>query len=234
LLSAVPRAGFAGEPVAVDLSLSADDGYARHALQLSAQKADQAIAELAPGEIVRSSLQIPTRERGILRLDRLGVASTFPFGLFRAWAWIHLPIAIDVYPTALGELPAPTGEDGRELGQSDPSAGMDEWAGMRPFRDGDSPHRVIWTAYAREQPLLVTEYHSFASEWLLLDLDRIVSLPLEARLQQICRWVLDAEARGARYALKLPGKRVAADSGPAHQQRCLHELAVFGIADSPA
>ena len=40
-------------------------------------------------------------------------------------------------------------------------------------------------------------------------------------------WVVDAEARGDRYALVLPGLRIPPDRGPQQRHRCLAALAVF-------
>ncbi len=49
-------------------------------------------------------------------------------------------------------------------------AGADEWLGLRPFRDGDSPRQVDWKAYARDAPLLVKEYSAAGAEMRIFDL----------------------------------------------------------------
>jgi uncharacterized protein (DUF58 family) len=60
-----------------------------------------------------------------------------------------------------------------------------------------------------------------------------VRLPdVEARLSQLARWVVDADSRGERYALELPGTSIAADRGPEQRQRCLAALARFGLGDA--
>jgi uncharacterized protein (DUF58 family) len=105
--------------------------------------------------------------------------------------------------------------------------GLDEWQGLRPFREGDSPRQVDWKAYAREAPLLVKEYSPAGSDLCLFDFSRLAVPDLEARLSQLARWVVDAEAHGDRYALALPGLTLAPDRGPAHRHRCLAALAVF-------
>ena len=108
------------------------------------------------------------------------------------------------------------------------AAGVDEWAGVRPFRDGDSPRQVDWKAYAREAPLLVKEYRAAGTELRELDFAAVPLSGIEARLSQLTRWVLDAEARGESYALVLPGARLPMDRGPEHRHRCLAALALFG------
>ena len=52
--------------------------------------------------------------------------------------------------------------------------GADEWLGLRPFRDGDSPRQVDWKAYARDAPLLVKEYSAAGAEMRIFDLTQPV------------------------------------------------------------
>jgi uncharacterized protein (DUF58 family) len=112
-----------------------------------------------------------------------------------------------------------------------PGAAADEWAGLRPFRDGDSPRQVDWKAYAREAPLLVKEYAAGASELRLFDFAQLAHLDVEARLSQLARWVVEAEGSGDRYGLVLPQVQLLPDRGPEHRHRCLAALAMFGLAD---
>jgi uncharacterized protein (DUF58 family) len=154
------------------------------------------------------------------------VTTRFPFGLFRCWTWLHLPLSTLVYPRPVGTMPLPVGPSGREPGAATTDGGRDELRDLRPFRDGDSPRQVAWKAYARGQPLLVKEYAGAAAESLQFDFDALATLDAEARLSQLCRWVLDAEARGQRYALHMPGLRLPADRGAAHLARCLAALAL--------
>jgi uncharacterized protein (DUF58 family) len=107
-------------------------------------------------------------------------------------------------------------------------AGADEWLGLRPFRDGDSPRQVDWKAYARDAPLLVKEYSAAGAEMRIFDLTHVSGLGVEAQLEQLARWVVDAEANGERYGLKLPGRFIKPDHGPEHRHQCLTALALVG------
>ena len=119
---------------------------------------------------------------------------------------------------------------GRRRGpRAQPDSGADEWSGLRPFRDGDSPRSVDWKAYAREAPLLVKEYSLEASELRLFDFTQLRHADTEARLSQLARWVVDAEAQGERYGLVLPGVQLKPDRGPEHRHRCLIALAAYGL-----
>ncbi|MGH8323387.1 MAG: DUF58 domain-containing protein, partial [Steroidobacteraceae bacterium] len=174
-------------------------------------------------------LRVPAPTRGIIAIDRLRLTTTHPFGLFRAWTWVHAPIEMIVYPRPSGSLPMPA-ESGRKSGsRSQGHSGADEWRGLRPFRDGDSPRQVDWKAYAREAPLLVKEYSSAGSELRMFHFGQLGNLGTEARLEQLARWVVDAQERGDRYGLELPGVHIAPDRGAQHRHRCLAALALHGL-----
>ena len=65
------------------------------------------------------------------------------------------------------------------------------------------------------------------SSHVWLDWDATVGADPEARLSRLCRWVIDAEAAGARYGLRLPGNQIAPGNGPTHYHRCLSALALY-------
>jgi hypothetical protein len=62
----------------------------------------------------------------------------------------------------------------------------------------------------------------------LLDFELLQELPLERRLSQLARWVLECERLGESYKLRLPQLTLPAGSGDAQQRRCLTALALFG------
>ena len=169
---------------------------------------------MPPDGAQRLELPLPAPTRGLVRLERLRLATAHPFGLFRAWTWVHTPIEMLVYPQPRGSLPMPAQPGVRHGAQAASAAGTDEWAGLRPFRDGDSPRHVDWKAYAREAPLLVKEYTQGAAELRDFDFARLPLADSEARLSQLARWVVDAEAHGERYGLTLPGVQPGGGARP--------------------
>jgi uncharacterized protein (DUF58 family) len=181
----------------------------------------------------RGGIELPLAapKRGLVRVDRVRLVTTHPFGLFRTWTWVHAPIEMLVYPHPYGSLPMPTHHGNRSGARSVTNTGSDEWLGLRPFRDGDSPRQVDWKAYAREAPLLVKEYSASGAELRMFDFDALGNLQLEARLGQLARWVVDAEQSGERYGMTLPNRYIKPDRGPEHRHQCLAALAMFGIED---
>jgi uncharacterized protein (DUF58 family) len=155
-----------------------------------------------------------------------------PFGLFRTWTWLRLDVATLVYPRLAGDLPVPE-SPGEEAGSGYLTAGQDELAWLRDFRDGDSPRQVAWKAYARGAPLLVREYRGHAAASRTLDFAALPGLHVEARLSQLARWCVDAAARGEFWTLRMPGHALAG-AGPDHLELCLQALALHGHGGSPS
>jgi uncharacterized protein (DUF58 family) len=230
LVALQPQAAFAGEAARLSLALE-NPGVERHDIAAEALGSTRRLPRAPAAAVTRLELSIPTRHRGLILSSRLRLTTAFPYGLFRCWTWVHLPLEIVVYPQPLGSRPLPLGPAGRDYGSARHESGRDELRDLRPFRDGDSPRQVAWKAYARGMPLLVKEYSGATAEAAVFDFAALPDLGLEARLSQLCRWLLDAEARGGRYALRLPTLGIDADRGPAHLARCLRALASYEPPD---
>jgi uncharacterized protein (DUF58 family) len=232
LVDAATAPAFAGDHAAIALLLANESRMARFRLEMRAGDGERpSIEDVSERVSRRIEVRLSTQKRGLRKVDRINIATTHPFGLFRAWTWVHLPLTITVYPRPQGARPMPM-ESGRNPGpRLRGGAGEDEWQGLRPFRDGDSPRQVAWKAYARGAPLLVKEYASSGAEIRIFDFHRLEGLDTEARLEQLARWIVDAEARGERYGLVLPKFRINPDHGNEHRHRCLTALAMHGIED---
>ncbi len=227
LLAATAPPTFAGTTGRLHVTLESAAPLRRYRIEAGAADDPTSMTDLPPSGRGGIELAIEAAERGILVVDRLRLTTTHPFGLFRAWTWVHASIEMLVYPRPQGALPMPS-TAGHKTGARTPGGtGADEWVGLRPFRDGDSPRQVDWKAYAREAPLLVKEYSASTSDLRQFDFRTLATLTTEARLEQLSRWIVDAEAQGERYGLDLPGLHMAPDRGPEHRHRCLAALATY-------
>ncbi|MGC1457880.1 MAG: DUF58 domain-containing protein [Steroidobacteraceae bacterium] len=219
---------FAGRQATLHLRLTNSTPQPRVALELDGTGEAPAICTVpAHGEIL-VRLQIRTPRRGLLPVERLRLATTWPFGLFRAWTWMHITHEVTVYPRPEGHRPLPRSAGERSGGAPREASEADEWATLRAFRDGDSPRQVAWKAYARGAPLLVKQYSTSGSTERLFDFTTLAGMDTEQRLSQLTRWILMCAADGERFALKLPQRFIDLDQGQVHRQRCLRALAHFG------
>lgn len=230
LLEAAAHPLFAGTAGGLRLTVENPSPLARYRIETAVQGEAAVVLDLPAQRRAHMDLPLRAARRGLQRIDRLRVSSSHPFGLFHAWTWVHAPIVVIVYPRPAGTLPLPADRGVISGARPRGAAGTDEWVGLRPFRDGDSPRQVAWKAYAREAPMLVKEYTSGGSQLRILSLEAARQPDIESRLEQLARWAVDAEAAGDLYGLELPGERIAAHRGPDHRHRCLAALALHGLS----
>lgn len=223
---------FAGENGRVALTLANSSPLPRYRVQIDTSAGGEAAIDLPRQGTQRVELELPAQRRGTLKIARIGISTTHPFGLFRAWTWMHVPLELTVFPRPWGKRPLPV-HGGEAPGQSPlAAADREEWRSLRDFREGDSPRQVAWKAYARGAPLLVKEYETGRAAQRLFDFDALADLDTERRLEQLARWIVDAEARGERYGLILRHVRLSPERGGQHCARALTALARYGGAPS--
>jgi uncharacterized protein (DUF58 family) len=223
---------FAGQSAQFRIALENLARVTRHELTIANEHGIAQPVRIDPEG--RAVLQVtqPAAHRGYLALDHLEVRSRHPFGLFRAWAYLHMEVHCIVYPrpSSRDEVPPPFETD--TGGAQDQSLGDEEFTGLRSFHPGDSPRRIAWKAYARGQGLHVKVYAGTAVTSYMFDWDSLPALNIEERLSQLCRWIEDAHAAGRAYGLKIPGLETAPNIGLAHRQRCLTALALFDASNA--
>jgi uncharacterized protein (DUF58 family) len=230
---------FAGQSAQVSVSLHNPGRQARHAIALRWQgdrhaPAADAWTDIEPGGLAQLTLACPTRQRGRQAMPAIEIETRFPLGTFRAWSWCRPAATLLVYPSpepSPPPCPAGAGPENPGRHSTSRSGPGDEAQGVRPWRRGDPLKWVVWKKVARQ-------WASGRAPWVSRDFDRPATSefwlnvaatglgPGEAALSRLCTWALQAEAKGARYGLDLPGARIEPDHGPTHLQRCLEALAL--------
>src|SRR5690606_18345874 len=148
----------------------------------------------------------------------------WPFGLFRAWAWLEMDARCLVYPRPADHAPAPPVSAAETGSTALRNEGQDDFSGLRSYRPGDAPRHVAWKASARlHDRLLVKEFQGGGMDARWLDFATVPANNTEEKLSILTRWIVDAEARGERYGLRLPNISIAMDCGDEHFHRCLKE-----------
>lgn len=216
---------FAGDDAIFEVHLDNPAAFPRIALRVGPRGTEPLTLDILPGGDRLLRLPVVTVRRGWMSIPTLVLASTFPLGLFRAWSLINLPLKALVYPApAPDPLPFP-----EHVGQGQGQLFLaDDFRGFQNYQPGDPLRRIHWKGVAKGQPVQVKEYRGERQSELYFDWDRTPGNDVEARLSQLCRWVLDAERAGLRFGLRLPGVNLPPALGAAHGTRCLEALALFG------
>lgn len=220
---------FAGDTAHFEVRIDNPAAQPRYSLVLSWPKEESAavpgdVAACASGTLM---LSLPAPRRGWLPARVFSLSTEYPLGLFHAWTWAELEMSCLVFPrpaAAGGSPPATAGLGG--LSSSERS-GQDEFAGLRSYRRGDTPRSIHWKSFPKLQHPMVKQFAETLEHELWLDWSALPQLDTEARLSQLTRWVLDAEATQRNYGLRLPGTVIAPGRGDAHRFHCLKALALF-------
>jgi uncharacterized protein (DUF58 family) len=220
---------FAGQDALFRIAIANPGRLPRLDLEAATAVAGPPLPVPAGGETT-FELRVPTRRRGSVLLERVEIATRYPWGLFRAWAVLHPAQYCLVYPRPPAEAPPPPPQPG-PAGGGTVRRGDDDFAGLREYHPGDPPRHIAWKAYARSDELLVKEFSGDAEPTPVFDLADAPGGDLEARLAVMARWIIDAHARGLAFGLRLPGDEIPPAPGDAQRARCLAAVARY---DAPA
>lgn len=231
---------FAGETAQFHIHIDNPSRIDRYALELSCIKiaGSAQMIDLSAHNRRTTVLAVVAEKRGYLAIPRLQLQTYFPLGLLRAWStWLPACQTL-VFPTPEAnppDLPFVPGEQGDTL----PSQGNDDFAGVRSYQAGDPLKHLSWKHIARVDTevggtLVTKQFTGASSQTLLFDFDELdTHLNIELRLSRLSSWILEAEKRGMSYGLQIAGLSIAADRGDAHQIRCLSALALYPDMQTP-
>jgi uncharacterized protein (DUF58 family) len=218
---------FAGQAAEFRIAITNHSKNRRPNLQIYVGNLHSRIDDLEPGESRVFRLEVPTHQRGYVRLERFGVRTLFPFELFRAWAWLHMDLQGLVYPKPAETAPEPPPTQSAHGHRQHDARGEEDFAGLRKFHSGDSPRHVAWKAFARNGELLSKQFAGAdtSSQWF--DFAQIRNIDIEKRLSILTRWIVDADSTRQDFGLRLPGGEFRPAHGESHRHQCLQALAVF-------
>jgi uncharacterized protein (DUF58 family) len=232
--SAVSDPVFAGQTARFRVALENAAPLARYELRISNEHGASVPVRIDPGQREVLEVCLPAPRRGLLSLDHFEVSTRHPFGLFHAWVSLHMEMRCVVYPRPSERNLTPPPLETDTGGAQDAVKGDEDFAGLRAFHAGDSPRRIAWKAYAREQGLQVKLYAGTAVTSHMFVWEALAGMDVEARLSQLTRWIEVAHAQGRAYGLRIPGVEIAPNIGVAHRQHCLTALALFDGAGREA
>ncbi len=224
---------FAGNPATFQIYLDERRGAPCFSVEirLPSRSGPRALIDVPANGIATASLAVEAQKRGWLHLTRIRCGTRFPLGLFYAWTNLDTSSAkCLVYPQPHGIRRLPRVEQESLQGQSGSRDGADDFMGFRSYRPGDPPRHIAWKALAREQAVLVKRFVGDRAERVWLSWKAVTTLrDDEARLSQLCLWVLEAEAHQVSYGLTMPGKRIGVGAGPQQRRLCLETLACYEV-----
>ncbi len=227
LLPGTNQPVFAGQSATFEIHLINRRSSERPSVQILASKRCSAACDLADNSRSTLRLNLETKERGIFKLGRISVATSYPLGLLRAWTYVDLDASCLVYPAPGATRPPAIQSDYDHSSSGDKGVGVDDFVGIRAYRAGDTPKQINWKALASERGLQTKQFGGDRADRVWLEWQSMPGVPTEERLSRICRGILDACDHEQEFGLRIPGTELKPGHGQNHRHLCLAALAMY-------
>jgi len=223
---------FAGQTIKFPIYLSSKNNKISPNIKLLSGSEKTTTAHIINGLETNCKLQLNAPHRGYVSIGRIKLFSEFPMGLFHAWSWLKLDSQCLVYPAPDTHHHALQFENNQGQGfNNSHQQGVDDFAGIRQYQDGDLPNHMAWKAIAKTGSLQTKIFTNDCAKKIWINWSHTnETLDIEHRLSILCRMVLDAHDKNIIYGLQIPETTIPPSSGLQHKQNCLKSLALFGHA----
>lgn len=198
----------------------------------SAHTAPSLLLDVPPGEASGHALTLPALPRGLHASPPIAIETRFPMGAFRVWSIWRPAVSLLVYPAPESNAPAlPQSQAAGAAGLAATRSPSFEMEGFRSYQRGDPIKSILWKKTA-------TALATGSGDWVRRDHTQLGATELwldhastglhhpEAVLSRLCAWVIQADALGLSYGLRLPQTQIEPGQGAAHKHQCLRALAL--------
>ena len=206
-----------GEDAAFPITLVSPE-RAREGITLASQNSAKQWAHSGPcrlstDERQAAPLSFRAGKRGLLPLARITVASRAPYGLIRAWSYVHFQWIALVEPIPEAPppaLPKASGADGANTGRTQVAHDPDS---LREFVPGDSLRRVAWKQVAKSGEWYTRTGDTGTRHEIDLSWQMTQITDTEARLSRMAAWLLRAHNENCAYSLSMPNAQLPLADG---------------------
>lgn len=158
--------------------------------------------------------------RGVHPIGGVKLQTLFPFGIARAWSWLHPPGELVVAPQPAEQSPAqyPRGNPAMATAaeqKRQQNDFADELGDLRDYQDSDPPARIDWKRYAATRETMVREHGLDTQGELLL---KQPAGPPEEALSYLSGGLRVAERIGAPARMTLDGTDYQIYDRPGREQ----------------
>ena len=202
---------------------------------------------LAAGQKQQVTVEISTRHRGHLRLNKIRISSRFPFSLAAKCLLVNQPCEIVIHPS-LGRIrhdffARQQIEGSGGLGPyNQRTKGFEEYMGLREFQNFDNIRWIHWRSSAKQNRLMVKEMSETHANRITILLDCRLADPnssaqrsrLELAISFAAALIDRACERSVSVGLVVSGgeaKVIQHGQGSGHRWRLMTELAGLHCSD---
>lgn len=219
-----------GENLAFRVGLSSPD-RSRKGVVLTSQSGKQVVStgrlSLAADASIGATLTFRAKTRGVLPLQRIVVESRAPYGLVRAWSYVHFQWAGLVEPVPESPSPSLPISAGDATGAAPNAHVAHDPDSLREYVPGDSLRRVAWKQVAKSGDWYTRTGDAGAKQEIDLTWQAISLTDTEQRLSRMAAWLARAHNENCAYSLILPNGQLPLADGSQQYADALQLLAVY-------
>jgi uncharacterized protein (DUF58 family) len=179
------------------------------------------IEQIPPQSLAQIEITYPlVKAWGRYGIDRVDLATSYPYGLFKTWVVGKRSAEFFVYPQPAGQQELPVTR----------SLIGEDFSGHRPFSTGDSFSRVDWKLVARGRGLNTKEYNSANEEKITFEMSDLKQQSIEQAVQ----WVTLCQENRIEYSLRTDDRTIGFGNSTSHYHDVLKTLVKEFLKDQPA
>lgn len=171
------------------------------------------------------------QERGYLKSGGYAITTVYPLGIFCAHCVIDFDQKTLIYPrqlTGLYHLTESASDKSSKVSHDSSNIkGLDELAGLRPYRDGEPLSLIAWKQLAMNRGLLAKDFTATVDDNEYLDIDQIAG-SLEEKLSIMTYACMQLTSANMIFGLKLGHDVLKPNQGAEHCTQVLEKLALYG------
>jgi uncharacterized protein (DUF58 family) len=221
---------FAGREAVFEFALRNDSSVDRRDIEIRCMSA-AGMGNVAAMEDGSIAVIVPVTQRGVTTVKQFELRTYYPFGWFYSWTYLQGSLTIYAAPAPSGSRTLPSAGAQGNASHSE-TRGDEDFSGLRAYEPGVPLKHMAWKVLARGGEAAVRSYSSLAAQPEWLEWASLEGMDVEARLSQLCLWILESDAAQRPYGLRIPGKEIAPSGGAAHRFSCLRALAAFGTSET--
>jgi uncharacterized protein (DUF58 family) len=169
--------------------------------------------------------------RGPYRIDKIILASTFPFNFFTRFRTIRHAFETMVFPKPKPCVEAIVERETRYRRGDQPSDRLGDTTDILAIRDyipGDPLKRIHWKSTAKTDRLKTREFSAADEPDVIIDFEQLPIRDLEERISCVTFWLLQLARSNRCFGLKIAGAFHPARRSTAHKRALLRVLALYG------
>ncbi|MBX2868473.1 MAG: DUF58 domain-containing protein [Acidiferrobacterales bacterium] len=193
------------------------------------QKKPSPVVDLAPMAEETVVIEKPTTQRGEIALGRIALTTRYPLGLLKSWAYIQIDEPCLVYPKIASIADGIDHANDSRVAKISIKQDGDDFAGHKPYQDGDNVMHVDWKAVARGKGWNLKNFEQHQGEDVWLRWEAASQGSIEENISAITCAIVELENSGKSYGLAIPGETIHPGIGANHRHRCLKALALLRL-----